>query len=141
MRTAKRPLVILALLLSVIVLAGACGSSNDPQTWAEAEEDGNLRENFARACRDANGEPGAEVEFTDAQIDAYCECAFVEIVEYYGGELVDGRLSDVDVSQLAGSAAERDFEAFRDLESTLRDDPTAIPAEVEAFLNGCADNV
>lgn len=137
MRTAKRPLVILALLLSVIVLASACGASNDPETWAEAEEDGNLRPNFIRACTEANGEDGADVAFTDDQIEAYCECAFVEIVEYFGGS-IDG---DNQLSDVAGAAAGRDFEAFRDLESELRSDPTQIPADIEAFLNGCADNV
>ena len=137
MRTAKRPFSILVLLLSVIILAGACGSSNDPQTWAEAEEDGRLRENFTTACVEANGETGAEVEFTDAQIATYCECAFIEIVEYFGGEIDgDNRLVDV-----AGAVAGRDFEAFKDLESNLRDDPTQIPADIEAFLDGCANNV
>ena len=137
MRTAKRPLTIVVLLLSVILLAGACGSSNDPQTWAEAEEDGNLRPNFIRACTDANGEEGAEVEFTDEQIAAYCECAFVEIVEYFGGSINgDNQLTDV-----ADAVAGRDFEAFKTLESDLRDDPSKIPADVEAMLGLCANGV
>ncbi|MEM9467053.1 MAG: hypothetical protein AAGA90_16900 [Actinomycetota bacterium] len=136
MRTAKRPLVILTLLVSVMVLAGACGSSNDPETWGEAQEDGRLRENFMAACVEANGEDGAAVEFTDAQITNYCECAFVEIVEYFGGSInADNELVDV-----ADAVAGRDFEAFRSLESDLRDDPTQIPADIEAFLNGCAQN-
>ena len=125
------------MLLSVIVLAGACGSSNDPQTWAEAEEDGRLRENFTTACVEANGEEGAAVEFTDTQIAAYCECAFAEIVEYFGGS-IDGDNQLVDV---ADAVAGRDFAAFKDLESDLRNDPTQIPADIEAFLTGCANNV
>jgi hypothetical protein len=137
MRTAKRPFTIAVLLLSVMLLAGACGSSNDPETWAEAEQDGRLRENFQAACVEANGEEGAAVEFTDAQIAAYCECAFVEIVEYFGGSINgDNELDDV-----ADAVAGRDFQAFRDLESDLRDDPTQIPADIEAFLDGCAQNV
>ena len=56
----KRPLTIIALLFSVVVLASACGSSNDPTTWAEAEEDGNLRPNFIRACTEANVDGGDE---------------------------------------------------------------------------------
>ena len=116
MATAKRPLTVFILLLSVLVFAGACGSSNDPQSWAEAEEDGNLRPNFIRACTDANADEGA-VDLTDAQLEAYCECAFVEIVEYFGGE-IDGDNKLVDV---ADAIAGRDFEAFRQLESDLRD--------------------
>lgn len=133
MATAKRPLTVFILLLSVLVFAGACGSSNDPQSWAEAEEDGNLRPNFIRACTDANADEGA-VDLTDAQLEAYCECAFVEIVEYFGGE-IDGENKLVDV---ADAIAGRDFEAFRQLESDLRDDPANIPADIEAMLNGCA---
>ena len=40
MRTTKRSLTIFAMLFSVLVFASACGSSNDPQSWAEAEDDG-----------------------------------------------------------------------------------------------------
>ena len=47
-------LTIFAMLFSVLVFASACGSSNDPQSWAEAEDDGNLRPNFIRACTEAN---------------------------------------------------------------------------------------
>ncbi len=134
MRNAKRPLTIFVLLLSVVLFAGACGSSNDPQSWAEAEEDGNLRPNFIRACTEANAEDGADQSFSEAQLANYCECAFIEIVEYYGGSIDgDNRLDDV-----ADAVVGRDFEAFKDLESDLRHDPTSIPADIEAMLNGCA---
>ena len=138
MRTTKRSLTIFAMLFSVLVFASACGSSNDPQSWAEAEDDGNLRPNFIRACTEANTD-GAEIELTTDQIAAYCECAFVEIVEYFGGE-IDGsnRLTDAAVAADSG----RDFAAFKELESTLRDNPEDIPADIRALLTGqggCTD--
>ena len=136
MRNAKRPLTIFVLLFSVVLFAGACGSSNDPQSWAEAEEDGNLRPNFIRACTDANAESGADDTFSETQLANYCECAFIEIVEYYGGSINgDNQLTDV-----ADAVVGRDFEAFRELESDLRNDPASIPADIEALLNGCAAN-
>lgn len=138
MRTTKRSLTIFSMLFSVLVFASACGSSNDPQSWAEAEDDGNLRPNFIRACTEANTD-GAEIELTADQIAAYCECAFVEIVEYFGGE-IDGsnRLTDAAVAADSG----RDFAAFKELESTLRDNPEDIPADIRALLTGqggCTD--
>ena len=138
MRTTKRSLTIFAMLFSVLVFASACGSSNDPQSWAEAEDDGNLRPNFIRACTEANTD-GAEIALTVDQIAAYCECAFVEIVEYFGGE-IDGsnRLTDAAVTADSG----RDFVAFKELESTLRDNPEDIPADIRALLTGqggCTD--
>ncbi|HAB57079.1 MAG: hypothetical protein CL433_07355 [Acidimicrobiaceae bacterium] len=138
MRTTKRSLTIFAMLFSVLVFASACGSSNDPQSWAEAEDDGNLRPNFIRACTEANTD-GAEIELTADQIATYCECAFVEIVEYFGGE-IDGsnRLADAVVAADSG----RDFAAFKELESTLRDNPEDIPADIRAMLTGqggCTD--
>lgn len=137
MRTTKRSLTIFAMLFSVLVFASACGSSNDPESWAEAEEDGNLRPNFIRACTEANAE-GGEVQFTEAEAAVYCECAFVEIVEYFGGE-INGDNALVDV---ATATAGRDFEAFKDLESSLRDNPEDIPADISAMLTGqggCTD--
>ena len=138
MRTTKRSLTIFAMLFSVLVFASACGSSNDPQSWAEAEDDGNLRPNFIRACTEANTD-GADIELTAEQVAAYCECAFIEIVEYFGGE-IDGsnRLTDAAVAADSG----RDFAAFKELESTLRDNPEDIPADIRALLTGqggCTD--
>ena len=138
MRTTKRTLTIFAMLFSVLVFASACGSSNDPQSWAEAEDDGNLRPNFIRACTEANTD-GAEIALTADQIAAYCECAFVEIVEYFGGE-IDGSNRLTDAAAAADSG--RDFAAFKELESTLRDNPEDIPADIRALLTGqggCTD--
>ena len=134
----KRSLTVFAMLFSVLVFASACGSSNDPQSWAEAEDDGNLRPNFIRACTEANTD-GAQVELTADQIATYCECAFVEIVEYFGGE-IDGSNQLTDAAVAADSG--RDFSAFKELESTLRDNPEDIPADIRALLTGqggCTD--
>ena len=128
----KRPLVIVALLLCLVVFAASCGASNDPETWAEADADGNLRANFIRACTEAN-EEGGDLEFDGVQAAAYCECAFVEIVEIFGGEFGEGT-TIVDVAEAVEG---QDFRAFKDYESGLRSDPEDIPAEVEAVLNGC----
>ena len=126
------------MLFSVLVFASACGSSNDPQSWAEAEDDGNLRPNFIRACTEANTD-GAEIELTADQIAAYCECAFVEIVEYFGGE-IDGSNRLTDAAAAADSG--RDFMPSRNSKSTLRDNPEDIPADIRALLTGqggCTD--
>ncbi|MDG1367882.1 MAG: hypothetical protein P8I99_11525 [Acidimicrobiales bacterium] len=127
----KRPLVIVALLLCLGVFAASCGDSSDPETWAEAGDDGVLRANFIRACTEAN-EEGGDLEFDGVQAAAYCECAFVEIVEIFGGEFGEGMIVDV-----AEAVEGQDFQAFKDYESGLRSDPEDIPAEVEAVLNGC----
>ena len=56
-----------------------------------------------------------EIELTADQIATYCECAFVEIVEYFGGE-IDGSNQLSDAAAAADSG--RDFAAFKELEST-----------------------
>ncbi len=127
---------LLVILLSLGVFASACSSSNDPATWAEAEADGNLQPNFINACTEANAD-GGEVQFTSDQARIYCECAFGEIVEYFGGEIkADSSLDDV-----ANATIGRDFEAFKQLEKNLRKDPQTIPADVEAMLTACAQQV
>lgn len=133
MAAKKRPLVIIALLFSFVVLAASCGASNDPETWAEADADGNLQANFIRACTEANAD-GGDLEFDDVQAAAYCECAFVEIVEIFGGEFVDGTT----IVDVADAVEGQDFDAFKDFESGLRDDPENIKPEVRAVLTACA---
>ncbi|MGB1505553.1 MAG: hypothetical protein ACPHIC_07110 [Acidimicrobiales bacterium] len=132
MGSKKRFLSSVVAVFAVVVLAASCGSSNDPETWAEADADGNLRTNFIRACSEANAE-GGDLEFDEVQAAAYCECAFVEIVEIFGGVFVEGtRIADV-----ADAVEGQDFQAFKDFEAGLRSDPEDIPAEVEAVLNLC----
>ena len=63
----------------------------------------------------------------------------VEIVEYFGGE-IDGSNRLTDAAAAADSG--RDFAAFKELESTLRDNPEDIPADIRALLTGqggCTD--
>ena len=128
----KRPLVLIALLLSLVVFATSCGASNDPETWAEADADGNLRTNFIRACTEANAD-GGDLDLDETQAAAYCECAFLEIVEIFGGEFVNGTT----IVDVADAVEGQDFQAFKDFESGLRSNPEDIPAEVEAVLNLC----
>ncbi len=124
---------LLLVVLALVVFAGACSQSNTPETWGEAEEDGTLRENFIRACLEAN-EDGGEQQFSETQANTYCTCSFEEIVEYFGGEIgPDNRISDV-----ANAVEGRDFEAFKDLESDLRGDPESIPIDIQRMLEGCA---
>ena len=103
-------------VLGLALIAGGCSSSSDPDTWAEAKEEGNVRQNFQRACTEANLEGG---NLTDDQVSDYCGCAYEEMLEHF---------SD-------------DFEGFKDLEKELRNDPTAVPIEIERLFEQCAANV
>lgn len=129
-RRNRSRLVLVVIVLVVALVGSACGS-NDPGSWGEAGDDGNLFENFQKACNQANVDDG-DIELTDAERAVYCECAFAELVEYYGGEVMaNGQISDV-VDAIEG----RNFEAFKDLESDLRSDPEDIPSDIEAMLTG-----
>ncbi len=129
-RRNRSRIVLVVILLAVALVGAACGS-NDPGNWEEAGDDGNLYENFQKACNEANVESG-DSELTDEQRALYCECAFAELVEYYGGEVMEnGQITDV-----VGAIEGRDFEAFKDLESDLRSDPEDIPSDIEAMLAG-----
>ncbi len=125
---------LLLIVLAFVVFAGACSQSNTPETWGEAQEDGNLRPNFIRACTEANAE-GGDVEFTAAQASNYCGCAFEEIVEYFGGAIAP----DSTISAVATAAEGRDFDAFKTLEADLRKNPEQIPTDIEAMLTGCTN--
>lgn len=103
-------------ILALAVIAAGCSSSSDPDDWAQAEAEGNVRQNFMRSCTEANVEGS---DFTDQQATDYCECAYSEMMEHFAD----------------------DFAGFKDLESDLRNDPTAIPIEVERLFEQCAANV
>ena len=102
-RTRAPRSVVLALVASLVLVLGGCGSSSDPESWEEAEEgDFEVRENFLKACLEANlGEGG----FNDADADAYCTCSFDEMRESLTfdefKQLDDGLRSDPDPSDLA----------------------------------------
>ena len=106
----------MAGVLALAVLAGGCSSSSDPDDWAQAEEEGNVRQNFMRSCVEANVEGS---DFTDQQATDYCECAYAEMTEYFAD----------------------DFGGFKDLERDLRNDPEDIPTEVERLFEQCAANI
>jgi hypothetical protein len=130
MERKNRSRIVLVVLLLVVALVGTACGSNDPESWDEAGEDGNLYENFQKACNEANVE-GGDIELTDAERVAYCKCAFTELLEYYGGVMENGQVADI-----VGAIEGRDFEAFKDLESDLRSDPEQIPSDIEAMLTG-----
>jgi len=124
---------LLLVILALVVFASACSQSNTPETWAAAQEDGNLRPNFIRACTEAN-EEGGEVEFSATEAANYCGCAFEEIVEYFGGAIAPNSV----ISDVATAVEGRNFDAFKTLESDLRKNPEQIPVDIEAMLKGCA---
>lgn len=125
-----RSLVFVGALGFALIAAG-CSASNDPDTWEDAEDDGNLRANYLRACEEAGTDTG-DLDESEARI--YCECSFEKLVEYYGGLIVDGRL----VTNPDPPAAERDFEAFKAQESELRSNPEDVPADVRAIFTSCS---
>ena len=99
--------------------------------------DGNLRPNFIRACTEANTD-GAEIELTADQIAAYCECAFVEIVEYFGGEIDGSNRSPMQLLPQIRDVTSR----LQGTRVDLRDNPEDIPADIRALLTGqggCTD--
>jgi hypothetical protein len=132
MAAKTRVLVLVSFLLSFSLLASSCGSSNDPKTWAEAGVEGNVQTNFYRACTEAN-QDGSEFSLSDSQVRVLCECSFEKLVSYYGGTLGDdGVLTDASTPGAGGG-----FSDFAQLDKDLRNDPSIIPASVEAFLTSC----
>lgn len=113
----QRPRSLLAAsLVAVALLATACGSSNDPTTWEEAEaQDGfPVRENFLDACLDANtGQQGMSAE----EADSYCDCAFVDVREALS------------------------FDEFEQLDDDLREDSTDLRPDVRDLFEACAAEV
>lgn len=120
---------LFAGLLVLVLLASACSSSNDPNSWTEAGIDGSVRPNFVEACKVANTGSG---QLTDQQANSYCTQAFEALVDYYGGRITQpGNV----LQDSAGAAVGRDFAAFLKLDSDLRKDPTSIPPEITTILH------
>lgn len=107
----NRPLLLAIVLLGITLFAASCGSSNNPTTWAQAEADGTLEENFMRSCTQANVGGG----LTDLQVPSYCGCAFDALANLYS----------------------EDFQLFRDAESRLRSDPTDIDPSLRQLFESC----
>ena len=85
MRARCRPVWVLAAAV-VLVLAG-CGTSADPETWAEAEEDDRFADaeydaksavehNFMVSCIEAN-----TANLTEAEARVLCGCSFTGLRE------------------------------------------------------------
>lgn len=113
MRGTRVPRAALAVgLIALGLLVSGCGSSSDPHSWEEAEEEIDdqgtfpIERNFNEACREANtGEEG----FDAAAARSYCRCAFTELRESLGFEefdaLDDGLRTNPDPDALEGIAA------------------------------------
>ncbi len=104
--------------MGLALVAAACSSSTDPETWADAEANGDkIRLNFEESCEEANADSDGV-----GDVPAYCECSYGVIRDFYAD----------------------DFEAFKDAESALRSDPaaindsTVIPAALRLALEECA---
>jgi hypothetical protein len=113
MSSSRAPRVVLiAALVSLALLLAGCGSSSDPSSWEEAEdqvegdEDFPVKSNFLEACNEANAGEGG---FDDSAARAYCRCAFqelresLEFVEF--DALDDGLRKNPDPDALEGTAA------------------------------------
>lgn len=104
--------VLIAALVSLALLLSGCGSSSDPSSWEEAEdqvqdgEDFPVKSNFLEACNEANADEGG---FDASAARAYCRCAFqelresLEFVEF--DALDDGLRKNPDPTALEGDAA------------------------------------
>jgi len=102
-----------ALALSLALVLAGCGSSNDPATWEEAEETGDVERNYLAACVKANTEAEGDDRMSDDEAERYCQCTFEEVRE--------GMM----------------FEEFEQLDDDLRSDSEALPADVRAMFEGC----
>jgi hypothetical protein len=85
MRGTRAPRSALAVgFIALGLLVSGCGSSSDPGSWLEAEEETDdegtfpIERNFNEACREANtGEGG----FDATAARSYCRCAFTALRE------------------------------------------------------------
>ena len=131
MRARCRPVWVLAAAV-VLVLAG-CGTSADPETWAEAEEDDRFADaeydaksavehNFMVSCIEAN-----TANLTEAEARVLCGCSFTGLRE-----------------QLT-------LQQFQSLDKALRETPNPSDLDdepedlwddtAEAIFEGCARRV
>ncbi len=88
----KRWVLYLVGAALVVSVAAGCGSSADPETWAEAEEHGYVDPatnveyssavefNFMTACLIANAESGGG-DLNDEEAYVLCQCSFVGLRE------------------------------------------------------------
>ena len=108
----NRRFSLLAIALLLAVVATACSASSDPETWAEAIEAGNVRDNFLASC--AAADDGATSD--TASLNAYCGCSFDELQETFADDF--GRFKAVDDAlrndpELSNNAASVESEQLR----------------------------
>lgn len=123
MRTRLRPVWVLAISL-MLVVAG-CGTSADPESWEEAEEDDRfvteefgaksaVEHNYMEACMEANTQ-----NLTEAEARVLCGCSF------------------------EGLRTQLTLEEFRSLDKALREtpNPSDLDDEPEDLWDDTAEGI
>ena len=87
--------IMTTVLTLLIVATVGCGTSADPESWAEADESGNVEANFMQACQLANGLLPDNNLNADS-VAELCQCSF------------------------DGLRKELNFDEFRELDTALR---------------------
>jgi hypothetical protein len=122
----NRRFSLLAIVLLLVVFATACSSSSDPETWAEALESGNVRDNFLVSCVDADDGATSDT----ASLDAYCGCSFDELQETFANDF--GRFKAVD------DALRNDPELINNASSVENDQVRGDINEARVLIDACA---
>jgi hypothetical protein len=122
------------LAAAVVLLVAGCGTSADPDTWAEAEEDARyvddeafpaqsaVEYNFMRSCVEANSRT-----LTEPEARVLCQCSFRDLRNQFT------------------------LDQFKSLDSALRENPNPSDLDddpedlwddtAEGILRACAERV
>ena len=124
-RRRRRGVWALAAAVVLVLVVGGCGTSADPETWDQAEEDARFLEkefraksavehNFMQSCIDANTE-----NLTEAEARVLCRCSF------------DGMRAQLTLSE------------FRSLDKALREtpNPSDLDDEPEDLWDDIAEDI
>ena len=131
----------LVLILAVLLLAAACSGSGEPKGFSEqpvpvGAELGSalgldatatlpiVERNFLETCV-LEGNPAV---VATGSLPAACQCTYDGLVSLY----VDAATAqgELDVERTA-------FEAFKDLDSDLKESGRPVPANVQTIIEGC----
>jgi|GEM_PF-4330803 hypothetical protein len=122
----NRRFSLLAIVLLLVVFATSCSASSDPETWAEAEESGNVRANFLASCADADDGATSDT----ASLNAYCGCSFDELQETFADDF--GRFKAVD------DALRNDPELINNAASVENEQLRGDINQAKALVDACA---